>query len=221
MLIESLYYLLHNSLVDHHKYVSNKRSYHKICRISNRICQENGLATIITWNCYDKRFALIYLIANLCFLCLDKKIHSFFQISVHNFSVWVGLSGHSFDVVILYIFFQFFAASAWAEEASKSNMTPDFANSLTNAHELFLYVPTWYIVNSVLLSYTILFSFSGRRSYNHVIRFNLSTAFLSNCPFSMLQPQICNIFWKRNMKMFFKILRYIFFRKMELFPKFL
>ena len=45
MLIESLYYLLHNSLVDHHKYVSNKRSYHKICRISNRICQENGLAT--------------------------------------------------------------------------------------------------------------------------------------------------------------------------------
>ena len=75
------------SFVDHHKYVSNKRSYHKICRISNRICQGNGLATIITWNCYDKRFALIYLIANLCFLCLDKKIHSFFQISVHNFSV--------------------------------------------------------------------------------------------------------------------------------------
>ncbi|MGN8964230.1 relaxase/mobilization nuclease domain-containing protein [Bariatricus sp. HCP28S3_A7] len=33
------------SFVDHHKYVSNKRSYHKICRISNRICQENGLAT--------------------------------------------------------------------------------------------------------------------------------------------------------------------------------
>ena len=29
------------SFVDHHKYVSNKRSYHKICRISNRICQEN------------------------------------------------------------------------------------------------------------------------------------------------------------------------------------
>ena len=25
------------SFVDHHKYVSNKRSYHKICRISNRI----------------------------------------------------------------------------------------------------------------------------------------------------------------------------------------
>ncbi|WP_368218176.1 hypothetical protein [Blautia obeum] len=38
-------HLLHNSLVDHHKYVSNERSYHKICRISNRICQENGLAT--------------------------------------------------------------------------------------------------------------------------------------------------------------------------------
>ena len=33
------------SFVDHHKYVSNKRSYHKLCRISNRICQENGLAT--------------------------------------------------------------------------------------------------------------------------------------------------------------------------------
>ena len=33
------------SFVDHHKYVSNKRSYHKICRISNRICQENGFVT--------------------------------------------------------------------------------------------------------------------------------------------------------------------------------
>lgn len=33
------------SFVDHHKYISNKRSYHKICRISNRICQENGLVT--------------------------------------------------------------------------------------------------------------------------------------------------------------------------------
>ena len=33
------------NFVDHHKYVSNKRSYHKICRISNRICHENGLAT--------------------------------------------------------------------------------------------------------------------------------------------------------------------------------
>ena len=33
------------SFVDHHKYVSNKRSYHKLCRISNRIYQENGLAT--------------------------------------------------------------------------------------------------------------------------------------------------------------------------------
>ena len=33
------------SFVDHHKYVSNKRNYHKICRISNRICQENGLVT--------------------------------------------------------------------------------------------------------------------------------------------------------------------------------
>lgn len=33
------------SFVDQHKYISNKRSYYKICRISNRICQENGLAT--------------------------------------------------------------------------------------------------------------------------------------------------------------------------------
>ena len=33
------------SFIDHHKYVSNKRSYHKLCRISNRICHENGLAT--------------------------------------------------------------------------------------------------------------------------------------------------------------------------------
>lgn len=33
------------SFRDYHKYVSNKRSYHKICRISNRICQENGLVT--------------------------------------------------------------------------------------------------------------------------------------------------------------------------------
>ena len=33
------------SFVDQHKYVSNKRSYHKICQISNRICQANGLAT--------------------------------------------------------------------------------------------------------------------------------------------------------------------------------
>ena len=33
------------SFVDHHKYVSNKRSYHRLCRISNRICHENGLAT--------------------------------------------------------------------------------------------------------------------------------------------------------------------------------
>ena len=33
------------SFVDHHKYVSNKRSYHKICRISNRICHQNGLVT--------------------------------------------------------------------------------------------------------------------------------------------------------------------------------
>lgn len=33
------------NFIDYHKYVSNKRSYHKICQISNKICQENGLAT--------------------------------------------------------------------------------------------------------------------------------------------------------------------------------
>ena len=33
------------SFITKHKYVSNKHSYHKICRISNHICQENGLAT--------------------------------------------------------------------------------------------------------------------------------------------------------------------------------
>lgn len=31
------------NFVDYHKYVSNKRSYHKICTISNRICREYGL----------------------------------------------------------------------------------------------------------------------------------------------------------------------------------
>jgi Bacterial mobilisation protein (MobC)./Relaxase/Mobilisation nuclease domain. len=34
------------SFVDHHKYVSNKRSYHKICRISNRICQKMDLPPV-------------------------------------------------------------------------------------------------------------------------------------------------------------------------------
>ena len=48
-------------------------------------------------------------------------------------------------------FSSFFAASAWAEESSKSNTTPDFANSVSKTHEFFLYMPTWYIVNSVLL----------------------------------------------------------------------
>lgn len=38
------------SFIDHHKYVSNKRSYHKICHISNRICQENGLVTSMPTN---------------------------------------------------------------------------------------------------------------------------------------------------------------------------
>ena len=38
------------SFIDHHKYVSNKRSYHKTCRINNRICQENGLATSMPTN---------------------------------------------------------------------------------------------------------------------------------------------------------------------------
>lgn len=32
------------SFVDQHKYISNKKSYHRICKISNRICHENGLA---------------------------------------------------------------------------------------------------------------------------------------------------------------------------------
>ncbi len=31
------------NFVDYHKYVSNKRSYHKICKISNRICRDYGL----------------------------------------------------------------------------------------------------------------------------------------------------------------------------------
>lgn len=30
---------------DYHKYVSNKRTYHKLCQISNRICKEHGLST--------------------------------------------------------------------------------------------------------------------------------------------------------------------------------
>lgn len=30
------------SFTDYHKYVSNKRTYHKICQISNRICKEHG-----------------------------------------------------------------------------------------------------------------------------------------------------------------------------------
>lgn len=31
------------NFVDYHKYVSNKRNYHKICKLSNRICREYGL----------------------------------------------------------------------------------------------------------------------------------------------------------------------------------
>ena len=31
------------SFVDHHRYRSNKRTYHKICQISNKICREYGL----------------------------------------------------------------------------------------------------------------------------------------------------------------------------------
>lgn len=38
------------SFVDYHKYVSNKRSYHKICKISNRICLENGLSISMPTN---------------------------------------------------------------------------------------------------------------------------------------------------------------------------
>lgn len=33
------------SFTDYHKYVSNKRTYHKLCQISNRICKEHGLST--------------------------------------------------------------------------------------------------------------------------------------------------------------------------------
>ena len=35
------------SFTDYHKYVSNKRTYHKLCQISNRICKEHGLSTSI------------------------------------------------------------------------------------------------------------------------------------------------------------------------------
>ena len=31
------------NFVDYHKYVSNKKNYHKICKLSNRICREYGL----------------------------------------------------------------------------------------------------------------------------------------------------------------------------------
>ena len=44
------------SFVDYHKYVSNKRSYHKICRISNRICQENDLVTSMPTGEKGKRY---------------------------------------------------------------------------------------------------------------------------------------------------------------------
>ena len=33
------------SFTDYHKYVSNKRTYHKLGQISNRICKEHGLST--------------------------------------------------------------------------------------------------------------------------------------------------------------------------------
>ena len=47
------------SFVDHHKYVSNKRSYHKLCRISNRICHENGLATSMPTGEKSKSYKLL------------------------------------------------------------------------------------------------------------------------------------------------------------------
>ena len=32
------------SFVDYHKYVSNKQSYHRICKVSNKLCHEHGLS---------------------------------------------------------------------------------------------------------------------------------------------------------------------------------
>ena len=50
------------SFVDHHKYVSNKRSYHKLCRISNRICHENGLATSMPTGEKSKSYKLLLML---------------------------------------------------------------------------------------------------------------------------------------------------------------
>ena len=83
MLIESLYYLLHNSLVDHHKYVSNKRSYHKICRISNRICQENGLATSMPTEKKEKAIKRTW---NIIVAPVGKP-HNYLRI-VYRFYIW-------------------------------------------------------------------------------------------------------------------------------------
>ena len=37
------------NFVDYHKYISNKRNYHKICKLSNRICREYGLECYFAW----------------------------------------------------------------------------------------------------------------------------------------------------------------------------
>lgn len=47
---------------------------------------------------------------------------------------YIGCLGYSFETVILYIFFHFFAASAWTEESSKSNTILDLANSACETH---------------------------------------------------------------------------------------
>ena len=35
------------NFVDHHKYVSNKRTYYGIRNISDRLCRENGLSVVV------------------------------------------------------------------------------------------------------------------------------------------------------------------------------
>ena len=60
-----------------------------------------------------------------------------YQVGTYKNNSWALVSEFAKSGVI----FDFDDSSAQAE-AAKSNITPDFANSLTNAHELFLYVPT-------------------------------------------------------------------------------
>ena len=45
MILFTSFFNFPTSFTDYHKYVSNKRTYHKICQISNRICKEHGLST--------------------------------------------------------------------------------------------------------------------------------------------------------------------------------